>query len=136
LSGISRSLAVSMDFSANDPEAWALSFKIRLTSDSIRAALKGPFSHDSLMTNRVAKRVLNAYRPGNREAREPFFREALEQVMRSPKLGKWFVLERVIDDAVVAKLQGIEPPPGLKLRILARLRARHARDVGDFSWRG
>jgi hypothetical protein len=118
------------------PEAWALNFKIRLTSDSIREALKGPFSHDSLMTNRDAKRVLNAYRPGNREARNPFFKEALEQVIRSPKLGKWFVLERVIDDAIVAKLQGIEPPPGLKLRILARLRTCFAQEVSGFSWHG
>jgi hypothetical protein len=88
------------------------------------------------MTNRDAKRVLNAYRPSNREARDPFFRDALEQVMRSPKLGKWFVLERVIDDAIVAKLRGIEPPVGLKLRILARLRVCLAQEVSGFSWRG
>lgn len=84
------------------------------------------------MTILDAKRVLSAYRSGNRDAEDPSFREALEQAKRNQKLGKWFILQRVVDDAILANLRGIEPPAGLRLRILARLRECRAQELSSF----
>jgi len=75
------------------------------------------------MSNYDAKLVLNAYRSGDADAEDPFFKDALKQAKRDPELMDWFIKQRAFDDVIVAKVRTIEPPAGLKVQILAMLRA-------------
>jgi len=71
------------------------------------------------MDNLEAKFVLNAYRPGGQDAKDPRFAEALEQVRRDPVLERWFVDSIAFDTAMTEKLRAIEVPPDLRESILA-----------------
>jgi hypothetical protein len=75
------------------------------------------------MTNYDAKLVLHAYRSGNVDAGDRFFKKALKQAKRDPELMDWFMKQRAFDDVIVAKIRTIEPPAGLNVQILAMLRA-------------
>ena len=74
------------------------------------------------MTNECAKFLLSAYRPNGADARDPVFKEALEQAQRDPQLASWFRQQRDFDEIISAKLRAIEPPAGLEAAILAGLR--------------
>jgi hypothetical protein len=71
------------------------------------------------MNNTEAKFILNAYRPGGRDAEDATFRAALEQAKSDPALGAWFAREQAHGSAVAAKLRQIVPPAGLREAILA-----------------
>jgi hypothetical protein len=75
------------------------------------------------MSNYDARLVLNAYRSGDADAEDPFFKDALKQAKRDPELMDCFMKQRAFDDVIVTKVRTIEPPAGLKERILAILRA-------------
>lgn len=73
------------------------------------------------MNNDEAKLILQAYRPGGRDANDPLFREALEQAQRDPELARWFANEQVLDSRISTKVQGaIKPPAHLKLQLLVQ----------------
>jgi hypothetical protein len=72
------------------------------------------------MNNQEAKLILQAYRPNGRDASDPYFTEALEQVQRDPELKKWFTEETILNGRIQARLQAAIPvPPGLKSDLLA-----------------
>jgi hypothetical protein len=66
------------------------------------------------MRNECAKFLLSAYRPNGADARDPVFKEALEQVQRDPVLARWFREQRDFDEMISAKLRLVEPPAGLE----------------------
>ena len=70
------------------------------------------------MDNREAKFILNAYRPGDQDANDPRFAEALEQARRDPILERWFSESTAFDTTVTRKLRAIEVPPDLRENIL------------------
>ncbi|MEY2879127.1 MAG: hypothetical protein RLZZ15_1507 [Verrucomicrobiota bacterium] len=74
------------------------------------------------MNNTEAKFILDAYRPGGRDAGETAFAAALAQAKADPALGAWFAREQAHGAAVAAKLRAIAPPPGLREAILAGAR--------------
>jgi hypothetical protein len=69
--------------------------------------------------NQEAKFILNAYRPGGRDASDPRFVEALEQARRDPGLEHWFSKSIAFDKAMTEKLCAIEVPLDLRENILA-----------------
>jgi len=72
------------------------------------------------MNNQEAKLILQAYRPGGRDAFAPFFAEALEQARRDPELQKWFAEEQAFDSQFQSKLRlAVAIPPDLKANLLA-----------------
>lgn len=72
------------------------------------------------MNNQEAKLILQAYRPGGRDASDPLFAEALEQAQRDPELQKWFAEEQALDSHIQSKLQtAVTVPPHLKANLLA-----------------
>lgn len=79
------------------------------------------------MNNEEAKFILGAYRPDGSDAADPVFAEALAQAARDPALQAWLEGQRSVDRAVVAKLQAIAPPAGLRDAILAGARVSRAR---------
>jgi hypothetical protein len=73
------------------------------------------------MNNEEAKLILQAYRPGGRDANDPQFREALEQAQRDPELARWFGNEQALDSRISARLNtSIKPPAHLKSQLLAQ----------------
>src|SRR5262249_23608223 len=71
------------------------------------------------MDNREAKFILNAYRPGGRDASDPRFSEALEQARRDPILQRWFDETVAFDTAIIDKLSAAPVPSDLRESILA-----------------
>jgi len=74
------------------------------------------------MNNNEAKFILNAYRPGGRDADDATFGAALEQARNDPALGAWLAREQAHGAAVTAKLREIAPPSGLREAILTGAR--------------
>lgn len=74
------------------------------------------------MNNTEAKFILNAYRPGGRDATDATFAAALAQAKSDPTLGAWFAREQAHGGAMAAKLREIAPPAGLREAILAGAR--------------
>ena len=74
------------------------------------------------MTNECAKFLLSAYRPNGADARDPVFKEALDQAQRDPVLANWFRQQRDFDEIISLTLRSLEPPAGLQEAILAGLR--------------
>jgi len=73
------------------------------------------------MNNEEAKLILQAYRPGGRDANDPRFHEALEQAQRDPELARWFANEQALDSRISAKVQAsVKPPAYLKSQLLAQ----------------
>lgn len=81
------------------------------------------------MNNDEAKFILQAYRPGGRDATDGTFSAALAQAQRDPMLGAWFARTQAYDAAVAAKLREVTPPPGLREAILAGGRVSGRRPV-------
>lgn len=71
------------------------------------------------MTTEEAKIILQAYRPDGRDAQDPQFSDALEQLKRDPVLEKWFREQQALDGAVARQLQSVTVPSTLKSEILA-----------------
>src|SRR5271168_992124 len=72
------------------------------------------------MNNQEAKLILQAYRPGGRDASDPLFAEALEQARRDPELQKWFIEEQALDSQIQSKLRpAVAVPRHLKSNLLA-----------------
>lgn len=71
------------------------------------------------MNNEEAKFLLQGYQPDGRDARDPQFEEALEQVKRDPALEQWFAQQQAFDRAVSDKLRSVPVPANLKSDILA-----------------
>jgi len=73
------------------------------------------------MNNQEAKLILQAYRLGGKDAADPQFQAALEQLQRDPELTEWFALERAIETRVQAKIRdAVKPPAHLKAHLLAQ----------------
>lgn len=79
------------------------------------------------MDNEQARFILQAYRPGGQDARDPQFREALEQVQRDPDLARWFAAEQALDSAISRKLKSAPVPSDLKSTILAGRKVIHSK---------
>jgi len=71
------------------------------------------------MDNREAKFILSAYRPGDQDASDSRFSEALEQARRDPMLEQWLRDSVTFDAAITERLSAVEPPPDLRENILA-----------------
>jgi hypothetical protein len=71
------------------------------------------------VTANEAKRVLLLYRPGVSGDDDPEMVEALELARRDPGLGRWFEGHCAFQSAIRIQLRGLEPPAGLRERILA-----------------
>ncbi len=78
------------------------------------------------MNNEQARFILQAYRPGGRDAADPAFAEALQQARSDPALGAWLTREQALDAAVAAKLRAVAPPAELREAILAGSRVSFA----------
>src|SRR5437867_9025179 len=76
------------------------------------------------MDNQHAKAVLRLYRPGTADGTDPELAEALAQVQRDPELRRWFEEHCALQTAVREKLRALQPPAGLKERILAQTNSR------------
>jgi hypothetical protein len=74
------------------------------------------------MSNDEAKFILNAYRPGGRDANDPAMAPALAQAKNDPALSAWWARQQAHDAAVAAKLRAVVPPAGLRDAILAGAR--------------
>ncbi|MSU25168.1 MAG: hypothetical protein EXS32_15285 [Opitutus sp.] len=86
------------------------------------------------MNNLEAKFILNAYRPGGRDAGDATFEPALAQARSDPALGAWFAREQTHGGAVAAKLREIAPPAGLRDAILTGARLGGSATAGRRAW--
>jgi hypothetical protein len=77
--------------------------------------------------NQEAKFILNAYRPGGQDARDPRFAEALEQARRDPVLEQWFKESVAFDATVTEKLRAVAAPGDLRNNILAGVKMSRPR---------
>lgn len=71
------------------------------------------------MTEKEARVILQAYRPGSDYPDDPQFAEALREAERNPGLAQWLKEEQAFDEVIAAKLAELPEPLGLKTRILA-----------------
>lgn len=79
------------------------------------------------MNSKQARFILQSYRPNGGDARDPVFREALEQAGLDPELRGWLEAETRIDSALGAKLTELSAPPSLLDNILAARQAHQSR---------
>lgn len=86
------------------------------------------------MNNSEAKFILNAYRPGGRDAADATFGPALAQARSDPALGAWFAREQAHGAAVAAKLRAVAPPAGLRDAILMGVRMSDATRRTTRAW--
>jgi hypothetical protein len=71
------------------------------------------------MSNDEARRILDAFRRGGRDADDPVFAKALEMARRNPELGAWLMQTQVEDALLAEKLrEGIAVPGGLREELL------------------
>ncbi len=73
---------------------------------------------------------LSARRPNGQDDADPAIADALHQCKCDPKLTDWAECEKRQDAELCKKLRGVEPPPGLRERILAGAQVRRG------GWRG
>jgi hypothetical protein len=69
-----------------------------------------------------AKRVLQSYRPGTEDERDPFFAEALGLARNDPALRLWLEKQQAFDGAMGGVVQSAEVPADLRSGILDALR--------------
>jgi hypothetical protein len=74
------------------------------------------------MNRDEAKLRLQAYRPGGRDAGDPYFAEALACLPRDPELAGWFKEQQSLDEQIAGGLQQLRVPSRLKAEILAEHR--------------
>jgi len=75
------------------------------------------------MDREEARFILGAGQASGSDADRPEMREALEFAKLDPETGAWLARERSSDAAISRKLRELEPPPGLRARLLAGGRA-------------
>lgn len=71
------------------------------------------------MNNAKARFVLRSYRSDGSDARDPIFRDALDQAEHDPELKNWFANERQSDEAIRRTLNRIDVPSSLLDDLLA-----------------
>lgn len=71
------------------------------------------------MDKEKAKIILHIYRADPSTDDDPEVKEALALAASDPELMSWFENEQIFDRAIAGKLSSIEPPSGLKEKILA-----------------
>lgn len=80
------------------------------------------------MKNEEARFILRAYRSDGRyRTDDPLFAKALEEATRDPALAAWLEREQMVDSVVANKLEGVQPPAGLRDAILVGARASRLR---------
>ena len=72
------------------------------------------------MNRDEAKVILQAYRPGDKDAGDPYFAEALALAKSDPELNAWFADQQAFDARISGALQQARVPSRLKAEILAR----------------
>ena len=72
------------------------------------------------MTEAEARLILQCCRPGVEDHDDPQFAEARRMAAADPALAQWWEEEQAFDRAIVAQLDAVPEPFGLKTRILAR----------------
>lgn len=70
------------------------------------------------MNDQEAKLILQGYRPGGDDARDPQFAEALAQAETDAALAEWFTREKEMDAAIATKIRQTVIPADLKATIL------------------
>lgn len=75
------------------------------------------------MNEQEARLILQSYRPGVEDPSDPQFAEALRMATENPELARWWEEEQAFDREMVAHLEAVPAPFGLKTRILARATA-------------
>jgi hypothetical protein len=78
------------------------------------------------MNRDEAKLILQAWRPGGRDADDPYFAEALAMVEKDAELSAWFVEQQAFDARIIGSLQQVRVPSRLKAEILADNKTRPA----------
>lgn len=85
------------------------------------------------MKHKEAQLILRAHRADGRYRRDdPLFAQALEETDRDPALAAWLAREHAVDTVIAHKIDGIQPPPGLRDAILVGARASRLTRTG---WR-
>lgn len=74
---------------------------------------------------------IGARRPNGQDDADPAIQNALSQCNADPQLAKWADAEKCQDAALCSKLRAVEPPPGLRDRILAGAQVKRS---GWRSW--
>ena len=72
------------------------------------------------MNQDEAKAILQAYRPGGKDAGDPYFAEALALAQKDPELNAWFGEQQAFDARISGSLQQVRVPSRLKAEILAQ----------------
>jgi hypothetical protein len=85
------------------------------------------------MNRDEAKLILQAWRPGGRDAGDPYFAEALALVEKDAELSAWFVEQQAFDARIIGSMQQVRVPSRLKAKILAKNKTRPAPLLGG--WR-
>ncbi len=71
------------------------------------------------MTRDEAKAVLQVWRPGGEDARDPRFAEALKALEQDADLALWFAEQKAFDRAMAAQVQTLPVPRDLRASLLA-----------------
>src|SRR6188768_3424401 len=69
---------------------------------------------------------LSARRPGGQDDADPAMADAIAQSGNDPQLAAWAEAEKRQDAALTLKLRAVQPPPGLRERILAGSQVRRS----------
>ena len=71
------------------------------------------------MNRDEAKLILQSYRPGGRDAGDPYFAPALALAKQDAELAAWFAEQQAFDARISGALQQLRVPSRLKAEILA-----------------
>jgi anti-sigma factor RsiW len=71
------------------------------------------------MNREEARLILQSYRPGDQDAGDPQFAEALALAKSDAELAAWFADQQKFDVFATRKLKSVAVPPDLKAKILA-----------------
>ena len=82
------------------------------------------------MNRDEAKLILQAWRPGGRDAGDPSFAEALAMVEKDAELSAWFEEQQAFDARIVGSMQQVRVPSRLKAEILAENKTKPAPLLG------
>jgi hypothetical protein len=87
------------------------------------------------MDNNEAKLILSVYRPNGADARDPAFREALQQAERDPALKAWMAEQQAFDAEAAAAMADLPTSPEHRAAIAATIRVARLRPRPFFRWR-
>lgn len=71
------------------------------------------------MDNKQARFILQSHPSIVGAAADPQMTDALREAARDPELAAWLESERALDETVRARLRDVQPPQGLKARVLS-----------------